>query len=105
MCIRDRSKDAADPVMDAGGHRFASLVRHSPGLLGLSVATAVLSACLLYTSVMQCCESLSNAIAAAAIGGLGQALGYRDAFALAWAVALVALLLIGLGLRRLEVAR
>ena len=56
-------------------------------------------------TVMQCCESLSNAIAAAAIGGLGQALGYRDAFALAWAVALVALLLIGLGLRRLEVAR
>ena len=55
--------------------------------------------------VMQCCESLSNAIAAAAIGGLGQALGYRDAFALAWAVALVALLLIGMGLRRLEVAR
>lgn len=40
------AKDAADPVMDAGGHRFASLVRHSPGLLGLSVATAVLSAAL-----------------------------------------------------------
>ncbi|CUJ95221.1 Iron import ATP-binding/permease protein IrtA [Achromobacter sp. 2789STDY5608615] len=38
--------DASDPAMDAGGHRFASLVRHSPGLLGLSVATAIVSAAL-----------------------------------------------------------
>ncbi|WP_241133883.1 MFS transporter [Achromobacter insuavis] len=53
-------------------------------------------------TVMQCCESLSNAAAAAVIGGLGQALGYRYAFGLAWAAALVALLLIALGLRRLE---
>mgnify|MGYP002040575173 CR=1 FL=1 len=53
-------------------------------------------------TVMQCCESLSNAIAAAAIGGLGQALGYGRAFGLAWAVAGVALLGIVWSLRRLD---
>lgn len=53
-------------------------------------------------TVMQCCESLSNAIAAAAIGGLGQALGYSRAFGLAWAGAGVALVVIALSLRRLN---
>lgn len=53
-------------------------------------------------TVMQCCESLSNAIAAAAIGGLGQALGYGHALGLAWAASLVALLVIGLSLRKLD---
>ncbi|WP_232786534.1 ABC transporter ATP-binding protein [Achromobacter sp. DH1f] len=38
--------DASDPAMDAGGHGFASLVRHSPGLLGLSVVVAIVSAAL-----------------------------------------------------------
>ncbi|WMD22244.1 ABC transporter ATP-binding protein [Achromobacter seleniivolatilans] len=38
--------DKADPPMDAGRHRFVGLIRHSPGLLGLAVATAILSAAL-----------------------------------------------------------
>jgi PAT family beta-lactamase induction signal transducer AmpG len=54
-----------------------------------------------YTA-MQCCESLANALAAGAVGGLGQALGYADAFAVLWAAGAVMVLLIALALRRMR---
>lgn len=56
-----------------------------------------------YTA-MQCCESLGNALAAGAIGGLGQKLGFGAAFACAWAASAVVLVLVAVGLPRLKLA-
>ncbi|KRE88742.1 hypothetical protein ASG87_09240 [Frateuria sp. Soil773] len=56
-----------------------------------------------YTA-MQCCESLGNAVAAGAIGGLGQKLGFGAAFACAWAASAVVLALVAMGLPRLRLA-
>lgn len=54
-----------------------------------------------YTA-MQCCESLANALAAGAIGGLGASQGYGWAFAAAWAAGLAVLLLIWAALPRIR---
>lgn len=53
-------------------------------------------------TVMQCCEGFGNAIAAGMIGGLGQAYGYGDAFAIAWASAAGVLLITAICLPRLQ---
>ncbi|MCW5260609.1 permease [Verminephrobacter eiseniae] len=53
-----------------------------------------------YTA-MQCCESLANAVAAGAIGGLGQRWGYGMAFGAAWLAGVLAVAFVALGLRRL----
>ncbi len=55
-------------------------------------------------TVMQCCEGFGNAIAAGMIGGLGQAYGYGDAFAIAWASATGVLLITLVCLPRLQIA-
>lgn len=55
-------------------------------------------------TVMQCCESLANAVAAGAIGGLGQRWGYGSAFALAWVAGALVALLIAFSLRRIHLA-
>ncbi len=55
-------------------------------------------------TVMQCCEGFGNAIAAGMIGGLGQAYGYGDAFAIAWASAAGVLLITLVCLPRLQIA-
>ncbi|MBW7924210.1 MAG: permease [Burkholderiaceae bacterium] len=52
-------------------------------------------------TAMQCSENLTNVLAAGAIGALGQALGYAQAFALAWGTAALALLIVAFSLRRL----
>lgn len=57
-----------------------------------------------YTA-MQCCESLANAVAAGAIGGLGARWGYGTAFAAAWGAGVVVLALIALAVARLQVTR
>lgn len=57
-----------------------------------------------YTA-MQCGESLSNALAAGVIGGLGQQLGYAHAFALAWLAGAAAIVLIAACLPRLVLQR
>jgi MFS transporter (putative signal transducer) len=54
-----------------------------------------------YTA-MQCCESLANALAAGAIGGLGASRGYGWAFAAAWAAGLGVLLLVCAALPRIR---
>ncbi|BFO55168.1 hypothetical protein [Acidovorax sacchari] len=54
-----------------------------------------------YTA-MQCCESLANALAAGAIGGLGARWGYGPAFAAAWGTGFVVLGLMALALARLQ---
>lgn len=54
-----------------------------------------------YTA-MQCSESLTNAVAAALIGGLGQAMGYAGAFAASWLLALLFIVPIAVGLKRLR---
>ncbi len=56
-------------------------------------------------TVMQCSESLANALAAGAIGSLGQKWGYGQAFALTWVAAGVALALIAGCLPRLALSR
>jgi len=56
-------------------------------------------------TAMQCSESIANASAAAVIGGLGQALGYANAFALAWAFMGIAACLIALCLARLALVQ
>jgi MFS transporter (putative signal transducer) len=56
-----------------------------------------------YTA-MQCCESLTNALAAGAIGGLGQSLGYANAFAGAWAAGVLVFVLLALAVPRLRLA-
>jgi MFS transporter (putative signal transducer) len=55
-------------------------------------------------TVMQCSESLANAVAAGAIGGLGQRWGYGNAFAFAWLAGAVVLVLIALALPRMHLA-
>lgn len=55
-------------------------------------------------TVMQCCEGFGNAIATGMIGGLGQAYGYGDAFAIAWASAAGVLLITVVCLPRLRLA-
>ena len=52
-------------------------------------------------TAMQCGENLANVLAAGAIGAVGQALGYAQAFALAWGAGALALLIVAFGLRRL----
>lgn len=54
-----------------------------------------------YTA-MQCSESLANAVAAGAIGGLGARWGYGPAFAAAWGAGVVVLGLMALALVRLR---
>lgn len=54
-----------------------------------------------YTA-MQCCESLANAVGAGAIGGLGQRLGYANAFGAMWLAGIVAVLLIVMALGRMR---
>jgi len=56
-------------------------------------------------TAMQCSESIANGTAAAAIGGLGQILGYANAFALAWAFMGIAACLIALCLARLSLVK
>jgi len=56
-------------------------------------------------TAMQCSESMANGAAAAAIGGLGQVLGYANAFALAWAFMGIAACLIALCLARLSLVK
>jgi len=56
-------------------------------------------------TAMQCSESMANGMAAAAIGGLGQALGYANAFALAWAFMGIAACVIALCLARLSLVQ
>lgn len=53
-------------------------------------------------TVVQCCESLTNALAAGAIGGLGQRWGYGPAFAFAWVAAVMGVAVIALALRGLR---
>ena len=53
-------------------------------------------------TVMQCSESLMNAVAAGAIGGLGQKLGYGGAFALVWVAGAAAFALVVWSLGRLH---
>ncbi|PAT31736.1 hypothetical protein CLI92_02385 [Vandammella animalimorsus] len=52
-------------------------------------------------TAMQCGENIANAMAIGAIGGLGQMLGYANAFALVWGAAGLVLVLIALCLPRL----
>ncbi|QTD43620.1 MFS transporter [Ottowia testudinis] len=53
-------------------------------------------------TVMQCGENLSNVLAAGAIGAVGQALGYAQAFALAWGAASGLLVLLAFCLPRVR---
>ncbi|MFT3803909.1 MAG: hypothetical protein QM766_22170 [Burkholderiaceae bacterium] len=52
-------------------------------------------------TAMQCGENLANAAAASVIGGLGQALGYEQAFAAAWLAGGLGLLVVAFGVRRM----
>ncbi|MBP8138257.1 MAG: hypothetical protein KAY01_02910 [Alicycliphilus sp.] len=53
-------------------------------------------------TAMQCGENLSNVLAAGAIGAVGQALGYAQAFALAWGAASGLLVLLAFCLPRVR---
>lgn len=55
-------------------------------------------------TAMQCCESFSNAMAAGAIGSLGQHMGFGAAFAGAWLAAAVVLGVAAICLPRLHLA-
>lgn len=55
-------------------------------------------------TVMQCCESLANAMAAGAIGGLGQWWGYGHAFAFAWFAGALVTVWIAVALPRMHLA-
>lgn len=55
-------------------------------------------------TAMQCGENLSNVAAAGVIGGLGQAIGYGQAFALAWAMGGLCLIVILLSVPRMQLA-
>jgi MFS transporter (putative signal transducer) len=55
-------------------------------------------------TAMQCCESFSNAMAAGAIGSLGQHMGFGAAFAGAWLAAAVVLGVVAICLPRLHLA-